>query len=143
LRLAQTAQDVDLALAQTNVGDVGALLDDGLRDATDIDVLLYARYCHFNVQRDFIARVHLRRHVDVDANVRIVELGRYQWADARSHAPQRGTEAAGSVGNTAADFQRYFLAVGGANLRLVEYFSTTVAQHGLEQTTGQGGRKVR
>ena len=61
-----------------HVGDVGALADDRLRDAADVDVLLHARHRDFHVQRDFIGGVHLRRHIDVDADVGIVKLRGHQ-----------------------------------------------------------------
>ena len=59
-----------------------ALADDGLADAADIGLAGDRRNVHGNLQRDFAVGVHVRRDVDVDADVEILELRVDQRVDA-------------------------------------------------------------
>ncbi len=84
-------------------------------------VTLLALRTHFDLhlQRDVVVVVHGRRHLDVHADVDVLELRFSQRRDGRGHAHAR-LERAGRDRNARADLHRCLLPVGGADARILQ-----------------------
>jgi hypothetical protein len=68
--------------------------------------------------------MHLWGYVNVYADVEILKLGVHQWVDANTtNARLKGP---GRYRHAITDFQRSFLAIHGANLRLLQELSIAV-----------------
>ena len=68
--------------------------------------------------RDFVGAMDVRRDVDVDADVDVIELRIDQRIDA--DAADAGLKRSGRHRHALADLQRGLLAVNGADLRLLD-----------------------
>ncbi len=80
-----------------------------------------------DLQRDFAVGVHVRRNVDIDADVEILELRIHQRVDA--DAANAGLERSGGNRHAVADLQRGLLPIQRANLRILNQFGVAVAHH--------------
>ncbi len=119
LRLFQdAAHDVGFTLAHADLVLDLALSDDWLLNAADVLVGIDRRNVHRKLQRYLVGAVNVRRDVDVDADIDVVELRIDQRIDA--HAADARLKRSGSHWNTLSDLERCLLAVEGANLRLLQ-----------------------
>src|SRR5215472_4852573 len=122
------AQQVGLTISQANLVLDLALSDDGLADAADVLLASNRRDVHGDLQSDFAVGVHVRRYVDVDADIQILKLRVHQRVD--SDATDAGLERSSRDGDPIADFQRSFLAIERANLRILNQLGIAVAHQG-------------
>src|SRR5580704_771890 len=76
------AEQVGFAVFQADFMLDLALADDGLADAADVLLASDSGDVHRNLQRDFAVGVDARRDVDVDTDVKILELSVDQRVDA-------------------------------------------------------------
>src|ERR1700704_1742381 len=103
LVLEDAAEKIDFAFLQANFVLDFALTDDGLRDAANIAVSGYGGNVHHHLERDFATGVDVRRDIDVDADIEVLELGVDERVDA--DAADTGLERTSGHGHPVADFE--------------------------------------
>ena len=131
LLVLDAAEDAGLALAQADGLVDDALRDDGLGDAADGLSAALGGDFDFDLERDVVVVVDAGRHLDIDADVLILELGIDQRADQRRGSA--GLIRAGGDGNARADFHGGFLVVGGADARALQNLGVVVGEQKIER----------
>ena len=137
--LNDSANQVDLAFAQADIGRLFVLADLRLGNAAQILVIIHLRDIEIDMQRDLIVLVHLRKDLHVHAHIQICELSVDQGTDA--HAGHTGLEAAARGRNFLADLKTGFLIIDRADLRRLQHCCCGIVQDCLERRSRQAGNR--
>ena len=124
------AQQVGLTVFQADFVLDLALTDDGLADAADVLLAGDGGNVHRDLQRDLAVGVDPRGDINVDADIEILELRVDQRVDA--HAADSGLEGSGRDRDAVTDLERSFLAIQGADLRILNQLGVAVAHQQRE-----------
>src|SRR5271166_810196 len=138
--LKDSAHDVGFAFTHADLMVNLSLTDDRLLNATDVHVGVDGGNVHRDFQRDLIGSMTVRRHINVHANVDVVELCINQRIDA--DAADAGLERSGSYRHALPDLERGLLAVQSTNLRLLQDLCITVVVQERRRRRGDGYLKV-
>ena len=122
-----SAQQVGFAVFEADFVFDLALPDDGLADAANVLLACDRGNIHQNLESDFAIGMNVRSDVDVHADVEILELRVDQRVDA--DAADARLERSSGDGNPVTNFQRSFLSIESANLRILNQLGVAVAHH--------------
>ena len=107
--------------------------EDGLGDAADGDRAALRGDFDLDLQGDVVVEVDGGRHLDIDADVLVLELGIDERAD--DGGGRAGLIGAGGDGDARADLHGRLLIVGGADARALQNLGIGVGEQQI-----QGGR---
>src|SRR5208337_303286 len=138
--LKDSAHDVGFAFTHADLMVNLSLTDDRLLNATDVHVGVDGGNVHRNFQRDLIGSMNVRRHINVHANVDVVELCIDQRID--SDAADARLERSGGYRHPLPDLERGLLAVQSANLRLLQDLGAAVVVQERSSRRRYGHLKV-
>ena len=141
----QAAEQVDLALLEPDHLIDGALADDRLGHAADGGRAALGRNLDLQLERDVAVEVDGRLHVDVHADIDVLELGLHRADAAERRTADSVGERTGCDRDARADLERRLLAVGGAKARILKHLGIAVAEQqiGLRLADGDGESRLR
>ena len=116
------------------------LPDDRLVDAADVLETHHRGNLEQNLHAHFVVGMNVRSHVDVDADIDVIELRIDQRVDADS-ADAR-LKRTGGHGHALTDLERRLLAVDGADLRLLDDLGAAVVQQELHARGRNADREI-
>ena len=122
-----SAQQVSFAIFQADLMFDFALTNDGLADAADVLLSGNSGNVHQDLESDFAIGMHMRRDIDIDADIQILELRIDQRVD--THPADAGLERSSRDRHTVANLQRSLLPVQRANLRILNKLGVALAQY--------------
>ena len=127
----QAAQQGHFAFFHSHVFVDAPCTDDGLLQATHVDVVANVRHFDLDVHGDFLAAMDLRSQIDIDAHVGKLKLRAHQ----RTHPdrPHAGLKAARRIGILVTDLQGHLLAIERAHARVLQDARLPVVHHRVQQ----------
>ena len=133
------AEDAGLAFAEANDLIDDALAEDGLGDSADGDGAALRGDFDLDFQRDIVVEVDGRRHLDIHADVLVLELGVDERTD--DGCGCAGLIRAGGDGNPRTDLHGRLLVVGGADARALQHLGVRVGEQQVQAWPSRQSRR--